>query len=131
MGFERVVKKYQLVFTDGGMAGFECTVKGVSMERYLELVRMREDAGVAETMKLIEALADNMTAWNLEDDGAPIELTREAVLAEDSDFVMKIFLRWLEAVGSVEAPLPESSNGGELELEASIPMASLSPNRSS
>lgn len=131
MGYERVVKTYHLLFDKDDMDGFECKVKGVSMGRYLELVRMQETNAAESTMDLIEALAENMTWWNLQDDGVDVELSKEQVLKEDSDFVMKIFYRWMEVVGSVPVPLPQSSNGTSPIPEASIPMEPLSPSPSS
>lgn len=124
MGYKRKITSYHLVF-DGDMAGFECKVKGVSMDRYLELIRMQEDT--EKGAELIEALADNLTWWNLEeDDGTPVPVSRDAVLAEDSDFVVRIFDQWMKAIGSVPDPLPASSNGGGPLPEASIPMVPLS-----
>jgi hypothetical protein len=134
MGFQRQRKLYHLVFDgpeDGDLNGFECKVRGVSMGTYLELVKIQEvrDRG----HELIVALADNLVWWNLEDEGVPIEPSREAVLAEDSDFITAVVNRWMQAVGGVTPPLPEGSNGGEQQQmpEAFIPMESLSANHSS
>lgn len=126
MGFERQVKKYHLVF-DGEMEGFECKVKGVSMERYLELIKLQDDQALQAVQDMIHALADNLVEWNLEDEGIPVEPTKENVLAEDSDFVMKIFDAWMTALGNVAVPLDEKSTNGSQTPPVSIPMESLSP----
>lgn len=129
MGYKRQAKLYELVFDgpdDGEMKGFECKVRGVTMGAYLELARKREESSVDTTMDLIEDLAGNLVAWNLEyDDGTPVPVSKEAVLSEDSDFVTKIFDRWMRAIGGVEAPLDSGSNSGDRALEASLPMEAL------
>lgn len=136
-------KVYVIKLADPDMVDVVIRARSVSLERYLELVRFAavadtdvqtvdgvDDEVVEAIVGLCNGFAEALVSWNLDDDdGDPIPATAEAVMGEDADFILPVIMSWLEAIGSVAAPLgPGSSNGGA-SLEAGIPMQPVtSPN---
>ena len=64
--------------------------------------------------------------WNLEDDnGAPIPVGEEGILAVDVLFAMQIMSHWMEAVSQPPAPLAVPSANGSTSAEPSEPTGEL------
>jgi len=138
MGFNYKKKRqqYKLTFADEDMNGLEMVVTKLPLGLIL---RMRElsaagpevSGGPAAMRELLEGVIGSILSWNLEDEGVPVSLTVENLLALDEDFVQKILSSWTLALGGVSAPLEDGSTSGEPALEASMPMEPLSPSPSS
>jgi hypothetical protein len=145
VGYRRKRKEYRLRFETPDMAGFEVTVKGLSSGGFLRLTKAAAAAaainiasvqsigdGVPAVGDMFDMLAENIVAWNLEgDDGTPLPVTAETIRDQEYGFVMAIAEAWMSAIAGVAPPLPASSNGGGRFPEASIPMATFPPSRSS
>ncbi|RLV66356.1 hypothetical protein STAN_1877 [Streptomyces sp. CBMAI 2042] len=130
MGYVRKTKPIILTFeNDEELAGLEVHVRRKSLGEYLELVGLAEsEIDAPALVRQLEEFAGSLISWNLEEeDGTPVPPTRDAVFAQDKDFMVRVATRWIERLeGVVDAPLPESSPAGEPSPEASIPMEPLS-----
>jgi hypothetical protein len=72
-------------------------------------------------------------SWNIEDDdGAPVPLTLDELMATDMRLVNTVIRAWSDHIGgTVEAPLEQPSPGGAPFPEGSIPMDVSSPSPAS
>lgn len=145
--FVRSRKVYVLTFDDPALAGLEVRARSVPLGRFLQLVgmaasldAMAEGEFTSEDAAAIEGLftgfADALVSWNLDerldDETIPVPTTAEGVMAQDVDFMLDMITAWLQAIGAVDVPLGDGSNGGKPFLEAGIPMqAPTSPSPSS
>lgn len=119
----------------GEMAGFEISLRRLSVEETLdisELADIPDDTPIHEQKKLVRELTDRVAekivSWNLDDDNdQPIPPSGTALRAEDLAFVQEIVTAWLDAIGSVSAPLAQTSSAGVPSEVSSIPMDALSP----
>ncbi|MFF4479448.1 hypothetical protein ACFY1A_20850 [Streptomyces sp. NPDC001520] len=127
MGFHFKPKNIQLVFDDTtDYAGFECTIRGMNLGEYMEVIRLDEVTNGALDSQ-VKRFADSLISWNLEDEqGNPIPATAEQVFQQDMDFMLHVAAKWMDAVHGVSAPLEQTSPDGEQSVAASIPMATLS-----
>lgn len=144
MGFKR--KLYTVTWPEGHeLHGLEVTTKGVSIEKLVELMRLGQelsrstdiDAKTRAASEMLAGFAARLVAWNLEeDDGTPVPATAEGVADQDMQLMTELIMGWMDAVSSVDTPLPQPSPNGvttaaERDLAASLPMAPLSPSPSS
>lgn len=126
MGYKRNPKIYKLVFDDTtDYPGLEVQVRTLSMGQLIGVW-----AGKSTSADTFDLFAERLVGWNLEDeDGRPVPVTREALLAEDDDMVQAIVKRWIQEVMGVSAPLESDSSAGEIsaaELRlAELPSESL------
>lgn len=140
MGYDRKAKAtlYKLVFEDPQFEGLEITTRSTSMDGLMGIAGLADmvdgkftASDLAELRPLFERFVSCVVEWNLEDDGVPVPVTTEALLEQDTDFVMATVMAWTEAITGVPAPLGETSNGGGQSLAGSIPMEPLSVNQAS
>ena len=140
MGYKR--KLYVLTWPDGHeLAGLEVTTKGLPVKKLFELVQLSGQltgegdvaTKVAVADELFAGFAARLVSWNLEDDDdAPVPATLAGVNDQDFDFMVGLIMTWMDAVSSVDIPLPQPSPPGgssetEPDLAASIPVETLSP----
>lgn len=135
MGFQRPAKTYRLVFEDPAFDGLEIRARSVPVGMFVKLVALAANAkgsAVPEIAELFDAFAGALVEWNLTDvdaDGkeVPVPATREAVHAQDVDFMLAIALAWMQAIGDVDAPLGAGSTNGGPGGTQILPMEPLSP----
>jgi hypothetical protein len=110
--------------------------KSVPLGKFLDLTKLAELQGgtagpeeMDQLRELFSGFADALLSWNLEDEttGEPVPATLDGLLAQEFDFVLQIVMAWLDAISGVAAPLAKPSPAGATTLEASLPMAPLSP----
>lgn len=86
------------------------------------------DSAKVEVSRAYTLFLDRVISWNLEeDDGTPIPIEMDALLAQDDNLVADMVNAWLSIVFGVSGPLDKRSTGGETETaksfeEALIPM---------
>lgn len=134
-GYKR--KTYKLKWPEGhDLHGLEVTTKGLSVEATFELASLAaglgSDAATEEKVKtanlLFAGFAARLVSWNLEDDDTPVPATLEGVQDQDMGFMISLITTWMDAVSSVDSPLPGgSANGQATAPEASLPTESLLP----
>lgn len=140
MGYRR--KSYVLKWPeDHDLHGLEVTTKGLPVRELYELVQLSSQltdgtADVKTTVAVADELfakfAERLVAWNLEDDdGTPVPATLEGVKDQDMDFMTSLIMTWMDAVASVDNPLPQTSPPGATTATeppgvASVPMETLS-----
>jgi hypothetical protein len=147
VGYKRPRKTYKLNFTEGDLAGLHAVFGELSIDQMLNLVRLAKTArglGGDDPLdvqleraqdlaaQLFTEVAKGLVSWDLEnDDDTPVPTDYEGVAAQGIEFITEIVVAWIEAMSSVDTPLPESSNGGQpsAELESSLQLASLSESR--
>jgi len=138
VGFERTVKAFTLVFDQAAYAGLEVRMRSLPAGRFLEVAELAsavqeqtlaQSAGQAR--QLLGHVAACLVSWNLTDDGKPVPATAEGLLDQEFEFVLAIAMAWMNGVAGVSPPLQDGSRSGEPSLEASLPMAPLSPNPAS
>jgi len=113
-GYKRQPRLYRLTFDDDSeLGGFECTLKGVSVDEFLTLSMaadvLKTPAG--RTRENVEAqfvmLASLTTAWNLVgDDDKPVPVSYDALKTFDYAYVNRILRAYIRAVSQV----PKDSN---------------------
>jgi hypothetical protein len=129
MGFEIALLK--LTFDEASeFHGLEVRAKRLSIAGLLEIIGLRTNddlTGVEKLEKTAELLAKGLKSWNLEEDGVPVPVSVESLLAQPPNFVSDVTTAWMGAGSAVSPPLPQPSTDGEQSLEASIPMEPVSP----
>ncbi|MFD8866008.1 hypothetical protein ACFV1F_16810 [Streptomyces sp. NPDC059590] len=127
MGFQHKPKNIVLKFDDSTeYAGFECTLRGLRLGEYMDVIRVDEVDNSA-VGGMLEKFAESLIGWNLEDEqGQPIPATQAAVYEQDKTFMLTVAEEWANAIHGVSAPLEQTSPAGEPWVAASIPMATLS-----
>lgn len=127
MGYRKPAKVYKIEYAEGHeLAGLVVRVRGVSLGQFMRLSELVE-LDEAETSKQIEQVtelcenfATAIVSWNLEDeDGNEVPATLEGVKSQEFDFVFQLIMRWMGAMGEISAPLPVSSDSGEI---SQVPM---------
>jgi hypothetical protein len=119
MGYKR--PKFRLKFEREDMAGLEVTVRGLSVDGLLKLIRLADGlkgdgsitAKLETASQLFDAMAGSLVSWNLEDDDGPVAADRDGIAAQDLGFLLGIVYPWIEAVASVDTPLPQGSASGQ------------------
>jgi hypothetical protein len=133
-------KLYQLRFED--YPGFEVTMRGLSIDGFMGLARQAAgmqgldvtalkgpelEAAMDKIDGLFTRFAKSLRAWNLDDDdGVPVPETVDGVRTQDLDFILEIVMAWMDAIASVDIPLPQPANGSGTFPEGSLPMEPLS-----
>ena len=131
--YRRERKLYQLNFEDDELAGFECVMSGVSLERFIEITQLASALETPEgrTPENIErqftAMAEQLVSWNLDDDDdQPVPASYEGLKAQDFTFVQAIMQGYMQALSSVPkassearplAGLPRSGHSGWRAVE--------------
>ncbi len=137
-------KLYQLRFEDH--PGFEVTMTGLSVDGFMSLARQAAgmqgldisamkgpelEAAMVSIDGLFTRFAKSLRAWNLDDDGEPVPETAEGVRGQDLGFILEITMAWMDAIASVDIPLPQPANGSGTFPEGSLPMEPLSASQPS
>lgn len=132
MGYRHQIKKINVKFeTPHEYAGFEATLRGKTLGEYLPLVGIGE-VDNSDIATQLREMSESLITWNLEDEaGAPVPATSEAVFAQDQELMLALCTSWMDGLAGIPAPLEQPSTGGELSLEASLPMAPLSQSQAS
>jgi hypothetical protein len=138
MGFRPEPTHYHLRFADPAFKGLEVEIQRMNIGESLEFdkARLTQATTVEESEKkaltIAGMVAAKLVAWNLEDQtGQPVPTTLDGVLSQDDTVINPIIEAWVDAIRGVTPPLDGSSTSGDLSLEASMPMAALSPSLSS
>jgi hypothetical protein len=135
-GYRR--KVYKLKWPEGHeLHELHVTIKGLSMKQALRAGRIASSLGSGADDEAREKAIDELNAtfarklisWDLqEDDGSPVPATLEGVEDQDMGLMIRVITDWVDAVSSVDTPLPSgSANGQSAAPEASLPTESLSP----
>ena len=122
MGYRRK-KTMTLRWVSGEMQGLEVEVRRVSVDTLFDVAATvdKRMASKENFRAAVNELVAFIVGWNYEtDDGKPVPVSAETLLAEDADFTMAIFKAWADALGGVSAPLEQPSPDGE--LEAGLPV---------
>ena len=137
VGFEPEATHYRLKFADGAMASLEVTAESLSVDEFLRVSELAAaaTAGAQEitgdmaknATQLLDAFAANLVSWNVTRKGEAVPATRAGVGSLKFDFVLKVIMAWMEAIASVDTPLPVGSPSGATSPELSLPMEALSP----
>ena len=143
--YQRTPKRYYLKFEDH--PGLLVVMKGLSIEAFMALARDAAgmqaldmsgmkgpelDKAMDQVDGLFTRFAKSLKSWNLDDDdGEPVPETEAGVRSQDLDFILEITLAWMDAIASVDIPLPQPANGHVSSPESSLQLASLSSSLSS
>lgn len=127
MGYRHKPKRINVRFDEPHeFAGFEAVLRGKSLAGFLDL------QGIGEVDKSnlgdqLREMSQSLISWNLEDeDGTPVPITPETVMAQDQDLMIALATAWMDGLAGVSAPLEPNSTDGPPSPEASIPMEVLS-----
>ena len=137
MGYKRKSKQFHLKFVDPEFDGLDVLTRSMGLGKFLEMEKIAKrlkdkQAQGDEINWMFDEFSKTLINWNLEDDDdLPVPATFEGLKTQDIDFVKSIIDAWMKAMVAIPAPLPESSNDGETFPESSLPMETLSPNRTS
>jgi hypothetical protein len=139
MGFQPEPTHYRLKFAKPELRGLEVTAESLSTDEFLRVSELAstatktQGAEAAESARhLLDAFAANLVSWNIEDrHGNLVAPSREEIGRLKFDFVLGIVMAWMEAIASVDSPLPEGSPSGATLAEVSLPMEPLSANHRS
>lgn len=146
MGFKRL-KLYKLTWEtddDDELNGLVVRAGTIPIGEYLELSdyvlrskvpdRFQEEEVPEEAAFdwTIDLFTGSLASWNLEDaDDQPIPATREGLMTQDRELVLRVIVQWVKALGSVTRPLKKPSHAGDQLVAASIPMETLPENLAS
>ncbi len=137
-GYKR--KTYKLKWPEGhDLHGLEVVTKGLSVEATFEMATLAAglagdsatEVKVGTANKLFAGFADRLVSWNLqEDDDTPVPATLAGVQDQDMSFMIALISTWMDAVSSVDIPLPRGSKPGPATApEATLPTVALSPSQ--
>lgn len=142
MGFVLPKRTFLLKFreyTHQSFEGLEVRAKSVSIGRYREIVRSREEGedGTDFLDATVKRFATVLVSWNLmeqkEDEHGepigepvPVPCTEDGLRSQEEYFIGELINAWSRAVLSVPDPLERPSPSGEQFPEGSIPMEALS-----
>lgn len=132
-GFRPKKRLYKLVFESQELEGLEVAMRSVSVDSMLKMAAVadaakRNEVDLAGLEGMFARFARALEVWNVEDDeGQPVPADLGGVRSQDVDFIMAVFEAWFEAVMDVDAGLGKGSPSGGNSVEASLPMAPLSP----
>lgn len=129
MGYTPKRKTFHLDFAGTDFEGLTVSVRGLNTGQYLDLWEAKTEAEAGgETGRVLYLLAEQLLAWNIEDDlGQPVLPTLDGIKSQDLELNLAIVNAWTTAMAGVPAPLEPSSSDGGPSLEASLPMEPLSP----
>lgn len=121
-GYRRVRKTYELTFD--AYPGLEVRMRSLAFGQLLELGPLLDAftakrATVEQLSKIADWVADHFASWNLqEEDGAPVEATKDALLGEEFELFTAIVIGWTKKLtGQVAPPLPAGSANGRPSAE--------------
>ena len=136
--FRQQTKRYDITFEDGDLDGFECTMGGVSLERFVEITVLSTTLETPEgrTPENIERqftiLGELLISWNLDDEqGNAVPCDYDGLKKQDFGFVMAILKGWMTAVASVPKASQDDSNSGGPSPERSLGLAKQSRSQAS
>lgn len=141
MGFRIEPTEYRLIFADARLNGLVVQAKSVSIGRFMEItglpaavlnggVSLKDDAVVRDP--LLQALAEVVTSWNLDDEkGKPVPPGYDALREQEPWVVRELAKAWMEAVSGVSGPLLNGSGSPGPSPESLIPMEAPSPSQQS
>lgn len=131
--FKRERNLYQLNFEGTDLDGFEVVMKGVSLERFIDITKIASALETPEgrTPENIEAqftvLSDLLVSWNLDDDDdQPVPATYDGLKQQDFSDVQRIMLGYMTAISSVPKASSDDSPSGATSEEASLGLGRLS-----
>lgn len=139
-------KTYKLVWAEGEeLAGLEVRATATSLRYYMAITAIvdgdppesfEDDDGVvydfaanpkSEYDFIVKVLSKCLLDWNLTDeDEVPVPATEKGLWDQDREFLLYLARAWVDALGSISAPLAKPSDGGSSLAEESIPMETLS-----
>lgn len=131
--FRRERKLYKIDFEDPDLQGFEVLMKGVSLERFIEVTelssRLSEPGG--QTRENVEAqyqmLADQIVSWNYADeDGEEYPADYDGLKRLEVQDVNKILQGWMQAMAGVPKDSKSGSPYGGTSEELSLGLGSAS-----
>ncbi len=139
MGYEAPKKTFKINFDDEDMAGLVIRATSPSMGDFMEIAKLADLANkevsaedLQKIMPVFQLFVDNLIAWNLEHNGAPVELTIGGLFKQELPWIMRVIDGWMRAVASVPAPLVQPLQNGEQSAEQlMIPMEPLLQNQAS
>ena len=121
-GYRRVRKTYSLTFD--AYPGLEVRMRSLAFGQLIEFGPLLDAfTGKRTTPEQLGSIAnwvsEYFTSWNLqEEDGTPVEATRDALLAEEFELFTAIVTGWAKALtGAVAPPLPSGSANGRSPAE--------------
>jgi hypothetical protein len=136
--YKREPKRYDLTFEDGDLDGFECSMRGVSLERFVEITVLSSTLETPEgrTPENIERqftiLGELLVSWNLDDEhNQPVPCTYDGLKKQDFSFVMAILKGWMTAVASVPKASDDDLSSGATSPERSLGLVSQSQSQAS
>ena len=136
--FKREGKRYQLTFEDGDLDGFECIMRGISLEQFIDVTALETELQTPEgrTPENIEKqfsfIGSLLVSWNLDDeDGNPVPATYEGLRAQDFEFVMQVMKAYMNALAVVPKDSDSDSSAGGTSPERSLGLAGQSKSRAS
>ena len=137
MGYRRETTIYKLEFAQPEFNGLEVYAKSVSIKKLTGLMRlsglstgkgMTED-DIQNLEGLFEVFGKALVKWNLEEqvdpldddsEWVPVPATADAVLDyDDSVFMTKVVLAWVQTIASVSDDLGKDSTSGQRFPEGS------------
>jgi len=143
--YQRTPKLYALKFEDH--PGLEVVMKGLSIDAFMSLARQtaalsgldmnapgtrQMNDGLAAVDGLFSRFAESLVSWNLDGDaGEPVPADLAGVKSQDFDFILEITLAWMDAIASVDTPLPQPANSPASSPESSLQLANSSSSLSS
>ena len=120
--FRREKKFFDLTFETDDLAGFECRMAGVSLERFIEITKLANALQTPEgrTPENVERqftiVGELLVDWNLDDDNGEVPCDYEHLKKEDFGFVQQIMAGYMQAMAGVpKASEDDSSSGGTSE----------------
>lgn len=134
MGYQRPLIKLTFDESTGDMAGFEATLRRLSigdMRNATALATMADNATeeqVAERLeRVISVVAKGLVSWNLEDEnGVPVPATHAGVEAQDIGLLRDLVNQWIESMTAVSRPLSKpSKDGAQFPEGLTLPMEEL------
>lgn len=136
--FKREGKRYQLTFEDGDLDGFECTMRGISLEQFIEMSALEmalqtPDGRTPENIeKQFTFIGSLLVGWNLDaEDDTPVPASYEGLKSQDFEFVKQLMKAYMGAVAVVPKDSDSDSNDGGTSPERSLGLAHLSQSRAS
>lgn len=115
-GYRKIPRIYTLKF-DKEFEGLEVRLKSIKigeMRRMLRLIDSDEDNTTEVLDGMVALISKGLVSWNLlEEDGTPVEPTREEVDELDFDLLKTILDEWLDQVSGPGEDLGKDSPSGE------------------
>jgi hypothetical protein len=130
--FRRERKLFEITFEDPDLEGFEVTMKGVSLGKFVEITALASalEAPGGRTTENIEKqftlLADHLVDWNYSDDDGDQPASYDGLKQMDFADVMKLMYGWMSALATVPKASNDDSPSGGTSEEVSLGLANSS-----